>query len=351
MNPKQLTELLSKTIPSGTPTLTLGAPGIGKSDIHSQAAKIARYDYLAIYPALLDPTDLSGLPIPVTDKDGTRAVERLLDGDLAGIFARTDPLLILLDEIGQASTAMQSACAPLLLARKIGKYTLPDCVTVAAATNRRTDRAGASAILTHLISRCITVELNPDLDNFSDWAIQHKTRPEVVSFLRWRPKLLHDFDAEKSSSGTQPYPCPRSWANPKAGVSGVLNLNLSHDVEMDAISGCIGKGAATEFMAHLTISRELPNLDEILNDPSSLKIPQNPSARYALCSGLAFRSSNENADAIVEIAEKMHRGKLGEYAVLLIHDSLKANLAFSSTKAFNKLSNSALGKMIRETGT
>ena len=103
MNPTELLTLLSRTFPARLPTLTLGQPGIGKSDIHEQAAAVA---------------------------GEARRVERLLDDVLADVVTAKDPTVVLLDELGAASPAMQAACAPLLLARRIGRHALPDHVKV-----------------------------------------------------------------------------------------------------------------------------------------------------------------------------------------------------------------------------
>jgi MoxR-like ATPase len=345
INCQQLTSILKKTVPASLPTLTFGAPGIGKSDLHAQAAQSVDYDYLALYPALLDPTDLAGMPIPVANADGSRSLHRLLDDLMARIFDATKPLLVLLDEIGQASPAMQAACAPLLLSRTVGKHRLPDHVTVCAATNRRQDRAGASSILTHLISRmaCV-VELTADLDSWTGWALRHDMRPEVISFIRWRPKLLHDFDAEKASAGTEPYPCPRSWSN----LSKLLDLNLDEEAEALAFAGCVGQGAASEFSSHLRLARELPDLDQILLDPSKLRVPTQASTLFALASGVAARCNEQTVENVLDVAAVLHKKKAAEYAMLLVRDSVVKFPGIASTPAWKRRTDSDLFRAITD---
>ena len=142
MNPTELLTLLSRTFPARLPTLTLGQPGIGKSDIHEQAAAVAGMAYRVVYPGLLDPTDLAGLPVPVGEGEARR-VERLLDDVLADVVTAKDPTVVLLDELGAASPAMQAACAPLLLARRIGRHALPDHPLLRETPPFRAGRKGA----------------------------------------------------------------------------------------------------------------------------------------------------------------------------------------------------------------
>jgi hypothetical protein len=55
----------------------------------------------------------------------------------------------------------------LILARRVNSFTLPDCVSFVAASNRRQDKAGVTGILEPVKSRFATIlEVSPDLD---DW--------------------------------------------------------------------------------------------------------------------------------------------------------------------------------------
>lgn len=62
MKPSQLYELLSRTIPAKLPVLIKGAPGIGKTDIVSQACKDAGAELIVSHPVVDEPIDYKGLP-------------------------------------------------------------------------------------------------------------------------------------------------------------------------------------------------------------------------------------------------------------------------------------------------
>ena len=64
MKPTELSDYLSFAIANNFPTLITGKPGIGKSDIVSQAAKVADTKLIISHPVVSDPTDYKGLPFP-----------------------------------------------------------------------------------------------------------------------------------------------------------------------------------------------------------------------------------------------------------------------------------------------
>src|SRR5262249_15910073 len=150
------------------------------------------------HPVVLDPTDAKGLPWP--DKGGKTA-NFLPFGDLARALNATEPLVWMLDDLGQAMPATQASFMQLILPRTVNGHSLPDFGTFVAATNRRTDRAGVQGILEPVKSRFTIVELNTDLDDWCAWACEEdlvtgesRMPPELISFLRFRKDLLHQFN-------------------------------------------------------------------------------------------------------------------------------------------------------------
>ncbi|MEM5440605.1 ATP-binding protein, partial [Paraburkholderia diazotrophica] len=187
----------------------------------------------------------------------------------------TTPLLWFLDDLGQASPAVQAAKMQLLLARRIGEHVLPDCVTFVAATNRRGDNAGVSGILDPVISRFATVvELEPTIDDWTAWAVRNDVPAELIAFLRFRPDLLY---VQKKSRDIENSASPRTWGF-VAKTMGVV----SKELELISYAGSVGEAAAGELMSFLAIYRELPSPDAILLAPDSAPIPETPAALYAV---------------------------------------------------------------------
>ena len=156
VRPHQLSKILAKAIPKRLPVLVVGAPGIGKSSVVEQACEAAGYRLIVCFPALSDPTEFKGLPW--AEAGATRATF-LPYGQLAEAVFATVPTAFFLDDLGQATPAVQAASMSLILNREVNGVKIPDHVSFIGATNRRADRAGVSGLLEPCVSDMVIVTL------------------------------------------------------------------------------------------------------------------------------------------------------------------------------------------------
>lgn len=337
VNPSQLVQLLSAFIPQGLPVLITGRPGIGKSDLVEQAAHATGHELLISHPVVEDPTDSKGLPFP--SPDGS-AAKFLPFGDLELAMNAMLPTIWFLDDLGQASPAVQAAKMQLLLARRIGEHKLPPHVTFIAATNRRNDNAGVSGILDPVISRFATVvELEPTIDDWTGWAVRNNVPPALIAFLRFRPDLL---SVQKTSRDIENSPSPRSWGF-VAKTMGVV----PKDLELISYAGSVGEAAAGELMSFLGIYRELPSPDAILLSPDTAPIPETPAALYAISTALAAHSTEGNFDRVLTYNDRLIDEGYREFAALLARDAVRRTPELQNTHAFIRAQGGALGQIIR----
>jgi hypothetical protein len=337
VTPAQLTELLTLYVPRQLPVLITGRPGIGKSDIVEQVARATDHELLISHPVVEDPTDSKGLPFP--SPDGQTA-KFLPFGDLERALTARRPLIWFLDDLGQASPAVQAAKMQLLLARRIGEHTLPPNVTFLAATNRRTDNAGVSGILVPVVSRFATVvELAPTIDGWTQWAVNAGIPPALIAFLRFRPDLL---SVASTTRDIENSPSPRSWGF-VAKTMAIVPKYLEHI----SFAGSVGVGAADEFVSFLQIFRELPSPDAILLNPATAPIPTNLAALYAVSASLAVHATEANFDRVMVYVERLIDGGLSEYAALLVRDALRRTPAIANSYAFINAQGGPLGRIIR----
>lgn len=334
MRPTQVRTLLVSTIKAGMPVLIVGKPGVGKSDVVAQASDDAGAEILVSHPAVADPTDAKGLPWA---EPGANEAKFLPFGDLALAMKATKPLVWFLDDLGQASPAVQASYMQLLLARRVNGHKLPDCVSFVAATNRREDRAGVSGILEPVKSRFATIiEMDADPDDWTNWAASNGIRPELIAFMRMRPELLCDF---KPTGDMKNSPCPRTWSH----ASKILNLNLSNGLESLALAGAVGEGAAAELSGFIQMFRNLPvSPDQILLDPTGADVPKEPSHLYAISSALAFKGNAENFGRLLTYAKRMPQ----EFGVLTIRDAVRRNKKCTAHPDFSKFAASKLGRLV-----
>lgn len=337
VSPSVLASVLAAFIKARVPMLITGAPGIGKSDIVRQAARATRSNVILSHPAVSDPTDAKGLPWVAPDAEHATF---LPFGDLYKAMSSTTPTVWFLDDLGQATPAVQASYMQLLLAREVNGHKLPDHVTFVAATNRRTDRAGVSGILEPVKSRFGTiVELVPDHDQWISWALSNGIREEIVAFLRARPDLLSKFEASADLTNS---PCPRTWAH----ASKVLELGLDGAAVLPTLAGAVGAGAAVELKAFVDLYRDLPDIDSIIAEPKKAPIPEKPACLYAISTGLGYRATVKNFDNVAVYIQRLVDAGHGEFASLIILDCHTRNREISSTKAFIKLGSGDLGDLI-----
>ncbi|MGF6768578.1 hypothetical protein P3T18_001048 [Paraburkholderia sp. GAS199] len=337
INPSQLGQLLSAYIPNGLPVLITGSPGIGKSDIVAQAARDAGHELLISHPVVEDPTDSKGLPFPSADGN---AAKFLPFGDLQRAMNAAVPTVWFLDDLGQASPAVQAAKMQLLLARRIGEHELPPHVTFVAATNRRSDNAGVTGILDPVISRFATVvELAPTIDDWTAWAVRNNVPPELIAFLRFRPDLL---SVQKKSRDIENTPSPRTWGF-VAKTMGVVPPEL----ELISYAGSVGEAAASELIAFLGIYRHLPSPDAILLSPDTAPIPEKAAALYGISTALAAHSREDNFDRVLTYNDRLIDAGHREFAALLARDAIRRTPELQNTHAFIRAQGGPLGQIIR----
>lgn len=327
------------------PFFLWGPPGVGKSDTLRQAAEELDVELRDVRATLLDPVDLRGLPM-LKDVEVTPAYnEKLKDGSTHLVppitvkqahWATPDFLpynmvskgILFLDELNSAPQAVQAACYQLILDRRLGDYVLPDGWLVCAAGNRETDRAVTNRMPSALSNRLIHLHFDVDNNDWQRWALAADVMTEVIAFLRFRPALLHSFDATKNEKA---FPTPRSWQF----VSDLLKHSPRNGIEFEIIKGTVGEGAAAEFVGFLRIFRGLPNPDSVLMNPATAPVPDQttkdgPATLWALCGALARKASEQTMPNLVAYANRLP----DEFSVLLIRDSEQLCPDIRNTRAY-----------------
>jgi len=339
MRPKLLLETIKFAIEHQLPLLIKGAPGIGKSDIIAQACEATNTELIISHPVVSDPTDYKGLPFPVrktgdkSKETGNRIEDNTVEieeakflpfGDLLKLIKATKPTVFFLDDIGQAPASVQAACMQLLLARRINGHKVADFVTFISATNRRQDKAGVMGILEPVKSRFSAIlELEINIDDWVNWAIENNMPVELIAFIRYRPNLLHDFKPTADIINT---PNPRTVAY----VGKMMNAGLSDDIQYELIAGAAGEGFAAEFIGFLNTWKHLPDIENLIANPDKTAVPTEPSLLFAICGALIQKADMRNIEMIMKYMAKMP----AEFQVLFLKDTIKKKPALAETTAF-----------------
>ena len=242
-----------------------GAPGIGKSSVVSTVAKKNKLDFIDLRLSQLAPTDIRGLPEP---RDGISywCPPEFLPQSGSGI--------LFFDEVNMAPPAIQGIAQQLILDREVGSYKVPEGWFIWAAGNRKEDHAAVFDMPAPLSNRFFHLEITTGLDEFKNYAIKNEIDDRIISFLNFRPNLLHKIDRNSPA-----WPSPRQWVK----SHNLLEANLD-------IDPAVGTAAAAEFRSFCKIYKTLPNIEKILNGNATPDFPEDLSAKYALCCALALRS-------------------------------------------------------------
>lgn len=322
MRPQLMKATLAALIKAKRTVCIEGPPGGGKTTITHEVAHDLGLQYIERHMPTMLVEDF-GIPYLGADTltykipDWFPAKGSKYDTPEGGVLC--------FDDRNQASADLQKVLANICQARTLHGVPMAAGWTVVSTGNRQSDRAGANRVLSHLRNRETVLELETHLDDSSSWMLSNGVRPEVVSFLRFRPGLLHDFDPQRDCN-----PTPRSWVE---GVSAVLGV-VPPDAEFECFKGAVGEGAAAEFVGFLRIFRKLPNPDAILLHPDTADVPTDPATLYALSGALATRAVDSNFARVCTYAERMPP----EFSVLTISQAAKRNPALASTAAFTQWS-------------
>ena len=131
-----------------------------------------------------------------------------------------------------------------------------------------------------LANRFLHLEVEVNHDDWQSWAVDNNINPDVVGYLAFAKQDLFDFDPKSSS---------RSWAF----VSQMLeDSDMTHEEEMDIVTGLVGEGMAIKFMNHKKNASKLPKPSEILSGKVKELKKLEISSKYALTVGMSYELKN-----------------------------------------------------------
>jgi hypothetical protein len=283
MRPLQIFQILEREFAGAvaaahTPVMLWGPPGVGKSQIIAQIARRHGVPLIDVRLSQMEPTDLRGIPFRSGDRVEWSVPALLPDA------ARHGPRGILfLDEITSAPPTVTAAAYQLILDRRLGEYRIPDGWVIFAAGNRYGDRGVTYVMSAPLANRFTHYEIEPNVDDWVEWAHAAAIDPRVIAFLRFRPDLLFDFDLARNPVA---FPSPRSW---EYAHRALVKFDAAPELLLDALQACVGPAAGVEFKAFLDNMHELPDIDAIARGDSA-QMPRGIDLQYGVAAALVRRA-------------------------------------------------------------
>jgi hypothetical protein len=297
-----------------------GKPGGGKSALARdiiQSLGIKPERITEFNPSLRDPVDIMG--VPRTDGDVAKWVPmpefwRIRDD------GTDEPCALIVEELSDAPVPMQNPMCRVLLDRYAGELKLHPKLMVVLTGNRTEDKSGANRMTSKLSNRLQNLDYDENLDDWVEWALGAGIRLDMIQFLRFKPSMLSDFQANRDIN-----PTPRTWE-----LANEVDPELPTDLYYGNIAGCVGDGAAAEYTGFKRIFENLPNIDGILMNPSRADVPTDMAVLYALTGALAHRVSEDNFDRVAEYVSRMPN----DFQVMCMMDAQKLAPKIRNTKAF-----------------
>ena len=195
MRPIEVSEAISVYATANVPVMLWGQPGVGKSDVVRQLAAKTPGKFLNpltgkkerkvfdVRLALLDPTDLRGIPYydpeMKTARWGQSCILPMMDRE------EDQDAILFLDEINSAPPVIQAAAYQLVLDRKVGEYELPKGVTIIAAGNRQSDKGVVFQMPTPLLNRFAHIDFTVSNDDWIEFAVGAGIHPSIIGFINF----------------------------------------------------------------------------------------------------------------------------------------------------------------------
>ena len=334
----QLLAIQTECLRAGEAICVVGASGIGKSDINAQATAAVGFDNLTLHPVTYDPTDLKGLPVMTVN-----GAEFSAYGDLRLMRDATRPVNVFLDDLGQASNAVQAAVMQLVLARRINGHPISDHVRFTAATNGRSHRGGVSGLLDPLKKRMLMIYYKPDLTEFCVHAAALGFSNRVIAYLNLTAEEYPAyFYSEEPTSDMSVNASPRGWDR----VSRHLALPHSADNQPAVFAGAVGKAAGAGFASFLRVYDNLVMPEVVFANPDKAPIPAEPSALWALCSSMAHKATPNTVQAFCRYMVRLVGSGKNEYVALALKTMVARDPTLQETGDYVHAMGGPLGRLM-----
>lgn len=310
----QAISMIAKFIRARLVPMVTGSPGIGKSHIVHQIAAEYGLKVIDVRLAQCDPCDLMGFPTITGEKASYKPMDTFpIEGD--PIPKGYNGWLLFLDELNSAAPAVQAAAYKIILDRMVGNHSLHKNVAIVGAGNLETDNAIVQPMSTALQSRMAHLELVVDAKEWVEWASSHGIDHRITSYINFKPDALYTFSPDHTD---KTYASPRTWEF----ANRVLQVADSSSSEcLPMLAGTISEGVAREFLGFCKIHLDLPKLNEILQSPTTIPVPTEPSILYAMTGALGANANEENVGSLMKYVTRLPV----EFQVVTLREVVRRN--------------------------
>jgi len=325
----KLAETIWPLIVADVPIFIYGETGIGKSTVISHDLMPMIESYFG--PCVLHDTRLSTKDIT----DGTGLP--IIDKEKMATFWTRSPFIpiddgrmhvMFYDEVGHASVQLQQMTYSIVNDRSLGGFSLPKLNRVILATNTRKDGGGDNKLLKPLCNRGahVTAEIDAPglIEKMKVWGWDSR----LIAFYTLRPGEIHNV------SDTDPaFPTPRTGEK-LSNTLKALPLDAKEGVIQNVSEMIMGEGFTRQFMTFIkNLGAHLPKLPEILANPKTARVPQDPHYQYVVASAIAKNIDKRNADKFAVYLERL----MPDIRSMAAHDAIARDRTLGDIKPLKDL--------------
>ena len=294
----QAHDMIVQCIKVGLVPIVKGSPAVGKSSIVHQIAKEYGLKVIDLRLAQCDPTDILGFPSTEGGRGRYFPMETFpVEGD--EVPKGYNGWLLFLDEFTSAPRAVQAASYKLVLDRMVGTHHLHQKVAIVCAGNLETDGAIVEEMSTALESRLVHMEVTVDHTDWCEgWAMKNGIDHRITSFIKFKPGMLYTFSPDHTDCT---YASPRTWEF----VNRLVKDKEISIEDIPLLAGTISEGVAREFRTFTQIYSNLPTLTQMMEQATTLPVPQEPSILFALTGSIAHNANDENAGPLMDFVSRL----------------------------------------------
>lgn len=323
-----LAERLAKNIQAELTPMVWGPPGSGKTAVAFSLEKVLNRKVIYIPIGGKQPEDIAGYLI--NDEQST-SLQLKWPWWVEMAFDLKDAIVVF-DEYGSAAPETQAVSLSIIQERRIGKYTFPEGTSMMGMGNPPHQAAGGHVMSAPMASRFIHIYHEANAKEWAEgaltrWGKGHKNTElaqayaSVASFINVRPNLILQVpDEAEDAAGA--WPNYRTW-------EAVAKSLPYFGPDEEQVIGCVGKGAAKEFLVWYK-EQDLPNPETVLQQAASFPLPKVQDKFQAVMSSLT---------ALVSVEPKKYWHNLWVYYERALNE--KPNLTYPFTRKLVEIGESA----------
>jgi hypothetical protein len=117
----------------------------------------------------------------------------------------------------------------------------------------------------------------------------------------------------------------------RTGEEKLRDVMPTSDMAREFCTGWIGEGAASQYFTHLKYYERIPEIEDIVKDPSSAKLPPEKDAQMVTAYKLAHHVTTETCEPIFHYMKRLHKEMQIATVTATLGDRVKA-LALRNSK-------------------